>query len=324
MIWLTWRQLRTQTAVVFGAVVVLAILLAATGPHLADLYDTAGDDLVNRVSGAERSVYYGGLAAVLALPAVIGMFWGAPLITRELEAGTHRLAWNQTVTRTRWLVTKLGLAVLAAMTAAGLAGLAVTWWSGPIDRSAAGGEADSASVFFPRIDPVVFGGRGVVPIGCAAFAFMLGVTLGVIVRRTLPAMAATLAVFAAVQVAMPLWVRPHLADSVDVTLPFTQARPRSISLDAVSAVDFGRPGAWVLSEQTVNASGRAVGLPASFSDCTSLSDCTAVLVKAGYRQRVIYQPADHFWALQWAEAGIFLGLAVALAGVCVWRIRRVA
>lgn len=44
---------------------------------------------------------YTGLLVVLAVPAVIGMFWGAPLISRELETGTHYLAWNQGVTRTR-------------------------------------------------------------------------------------------------------------------------------------------------------------------------------------------------------------------------------
>jgi hypothetical protein len=84
---------------------------------------------------------------------------GEPLITLELEAGTHRLVWNQSVTRTRWLAVKLGLIGLAAITAAGLGSLAVTWWSGPIDRTAGG---------FPRMAPVLFNARGIVPIGYAA------------------------------------------------------------------------------------------------------------------------------------------------------------
>ena len=46
------------------------------------------------------------------VPAVVGAFWGAPLVARELEAGTHRLAWNQAVTRTRWLTTKLAVTAL--------------------------------------------------------------------------------------------------------------------------------------------------------------------------------------------------------------------
>jgi hypothetical protein len=35
-------------------------------------------------------------------------------------------------------------------------------------------------------------------------------TVGLLVRRTVPAIAFTLAVFTAVQVAVPLWVRPHI------------------------------------------------------------------------------------------------------------------
>ena len=54
------------------------------------------------------------------------MFWGAPLIARELEAGTHRLAWNQSVTRTRWLAIKLAIVGAATAAVAGLLSWAVT------------------------------------------------------------------------------------------------------------------------------------------------------------------------------------------------------
>ncbi|MFF4402452.1 transporter [Streptomyces sp. NPDC001480] len=321
MIWLTWRQFRTQATVVYLALAFLAVLLAVTGPQLADLYASAGDDLFGRITSADQSVYYLGLAVVLLVPAVIGMFWGAPLITRELETGTYRLAWNQSITRTRWLATKLALTSVATMAAAALASLAVTWWSSPIDQAVNSG-GTGADPFYPRIDPLVFGGRGVVPIGYAAFAFILGVTLGVLIRRTVPAMAATLAAYAVVQIAMPLWGRPHLAPSVDATLSFTEAKPVNIGVDAVRAVDFGQPGAWILSEQTVNASGRPATLPESLTDCSSMADCAANLTKAGYRQQVSYQPAGNFWTLQWAETGLYLGLALALTGFCAWWIRR--
>ncbi|SCD32080.1 hypothetical protein GA0115245_14767 [Streptomyces sp. di188] len=76
----------------FAAVAVLAATLAVSGPRLADLYRTAGSGLVDQVSSADQTLYYTGLLVVLAVPAVIGMFWGAPLISRELETGTHYLA----------------------------------------------------------------------------------------------------------------------------------------------------------------------------------------------------------------------------------------
>src|ERR1017187_10339229 len=83
----------------------------------------------------------------------------------------------------------------------------ITWWASPIDQ--AGGFPISLGQL-GRFSPQLFAARGITPIGYAAFAFALGVTAGVLIRRTVPAMAITLAVFAAVQIAMPIWIRPHL------------------------------------------------------------------------------------------------------------------
>ena len=45
-------------------------------------------------------------SGLILLAAVIGVFWGAPLVARELEQGTQRLVWTQSVTRRRWFSTK--------------------------------------------------------------------------------------------------------------------------------------------------------------------------------------------------------------------------
>ncbi|MFD3373750.1 MULTISPECIES: transporter [unclassified Streptomyces] len=332
MIWLTWRQFRTQAAVMFAVVVALAATLAVTGPQLADLYRAAGSSLVDRLSSSDQSVYYAGLVVVLVVPAVIGMFWGAPLISRELETGTHYLAWNQGVTRTRWLAAKLGLGTAAAMTAAGLATLAVSWWSSPIDRAVNGGGA--TDTYFPRLDPVAFAARGVVPMAHAAFAFVLGVALGLVIRRTLPAMATTLVVYAAVQISAPMWIRPYLAATDRITVPIEpDGAPISIQEGAKEIVTHPEvPGAWVTSQQTLNAAGQPVPVPSSFADCLHTDSgpptlqqfdrCLGDLGAQGYQQQVTYQPAGNFWALQWAETGLYLGLALALTGFCVWWIRR--
>src|SRR3990170_1245699 len=128
MIWMTWRQLRASAAIVFGALALAAVVLAVTGPQLADLFRVAGEDFFGRLSSdrAKTGVFYAGTALVYAVSAVIGAFWGAPMVAREIEAGTHLLVWNQSITRTRWLATKLGLTALAAA-ASGLIGLALTW-----------------------------------------------------------------------------------------------------------------------------------------------------------------------------------------------------
>ncbi|MGW3550822.1 transporter [Streptomyces griseoincarnatus] len=333
MIWLTWRQFRTQAAVMFAAVAFLTAALAVTGPQLSDLYRTAGSSLVDQVASSDQTLYYIGLLVVLAVPAVIGMFWGAPLIARELETGTHYLAWNQGVTRTRWLATKLGFGTAAAMTVAGLASLAVSWWSSPIDQAVNGGGA--TDTYFPRLDPVAFAARGVVPMAHAAFAFVLGVALGLVVRRTLPAMATTFALYAAVQIVVPMWIRSHLAAADRTILPIEPGgAPISIQDGARQVVAHLEevPGAWVTSQQTLNAAGQPTPVPSSFADCLrtesgppalqQVEGCVADLGALGYKQQVTYQPAGNFWALQWAETGLYLGLVLALTGFCAWWIRR--
>ncbi|GAA4621091.1 transporter [Actinoallomurus vinaceus] len=327
MIWLTWRQFRTPAAVVYGAIAVILGALAATGPHLAHLYETRGDRFLDSVGGFEANLYVVTTLALLALPALIGMFWGAPLVTRELDAGTHRLAWTLT-TRTRWLVAKLGLIGLAAVAAAGLLSLAVTWWADPIDKAIAArsGAPGPGFLIFPRMSLEIFGSRGTVPLGYAAFFFVLGVIVGVVVRRTLPAMAIVLGLFVVTQIAMYTQVRSHLLTPEHLTTTITARNLTSINMFNHLTVVVNRPGAWVLSQQTVNAAGHPVTVPSWVLECPGSGPksqaCFAKLTGLGYRQLVTYQPADRFWSLQLTETAIYLGLAFGLAVLCVWWIRR--
>lgn len=328
MIWLTWRQFRTQAAAVFAATVVIVAALAATGPHLAHLYRTQGHAFLDGVGGLETDLYVITLLALLALPALIGMFWGAPLVTRELDAGTHRLAWTMT-TRTRWLAAKLGLIGLAAIAASGLLGLAVTWWAGPIDRAIAArdGAPGPGLLLFPRLAPEVFDSRGIAPIGYAAFFFVLGVTVGVAVRRTLPAMAIVLVLFTAIQITMAGQVRSQLVTPDKLTTTITARNLTSINMFNHLAVTMKEPGAWVISERTVDAAGHPVSAPSWVVNCLSRSPqesraCFTRLTDLGYRQQATYQPAGRFWTIQLYETVIYLVLAVALAGLCTWWIRR--
>ncbi|MFG2005412.1 ABC transporter permease [Spirillospora sp. NPDC048911] len=352
MIWLTWRQFRAAATMMAAALAALAAVLALTGPGMADDYTSGIASCAAQPGGCSKYLesffhehqvtFLAFSSAVLVLPALIGLFWGAPLITRELEAGTHRLVWNQSITRTRWLTAKLGLVGLAAMAAAGLGSLTVTWWAGPLDKAAAGN-----SPSLPRMTPLLFDARGVVPIGYAAFAFALGVTLGILVRRTLPAMALTLTVFIAVQIAVPLLVRPHLIAPVDRTVQLTEAKidmlgirgaggPLTVTLEPLVPTD---PGAWVLSSRLVGPSGKtvtgSVPVPTSSGPCAPpgppragerpermMSPCMNELKRLGYRQELTYQPASRFWTLQWYETALYLVLSLGLAGLCTWLVRR--
>jgi hypothetical protein len=315
MIWLAWRQFRTQAAVVGAAAGALAIALLVTGGGLEDLSAETASGFLNDLAsgGGETALLTLGSIAVLALPAVIGVFGGAPLVARELEAGTHRLAWNQTVTWTRWLATRMGMTALAAMVVAVLVGLALAWW-------------------------------------CVA--------TGAVVRRPVPAMAIILAVFVAVQIAVPALIRGHVA-SASVTTRITTDNFRSLSASMDPSgktpssarelrIDIDKPGAWIVTNETLSPSGVVVDeLPAWMTTCLPpppaggpegaggpptrrpagedpIAQCLERLAAEGYRQRVTYQPASRFWSFQAFETAAFLGLAGLLTGFAFWWVRRLS
>ncbi len=122
MMWLTWRQFRWQAVTAAAVLAVLAIALGATGSGLSTRFDQAGlsachaacsslaSNFIRRPQAARpyAALFFGCVVLMYLAPALMGIFWGAPLIAREFEAGTHRLAWNQSITRARWTAVKLG------------------------------------------------------------------------------------------------------------------------------------------------------------------------------------------------------------------------
>src|SRR6202034_2669658 len=179
MIWLTWRQFRVQALALLIPLAVLAVALIWTEPGLAHLYAAKGlnsgavpGDGGQRTAAFLAAVqaskypvgYFLGGAALYLFPAVIGAFWGAPLIARELETGTFRLAWNQSITRTRWLTVKLTLTGVAAMAVTEALSLMQAWWAAPIGRAV--GLGGSASIMSEgRFGYFVFPTHGITPLG---------------------------------------------------------------------------------------------------------------------------------------------------------------
>jgi hypothetical protein len=361
MMWLTWRQFRTQAIIALATMAAYAILLAATGPHLTGMYAADGLGSCHGGSCANLASYFTGsliytpylvlfllsTGIILLTPAVIGLFWGAPLIARELETGTAALAWNQSVTRTRWLAVKLTAGALAALALTEALSLMQTWWAAPISQAVADGSADGA-LAQSRFSQLNFAAHGITPLGYAAFAFALGVTAGALIRRTLPAMAITLAIFAALQVAMPLWVRPNLAPPGHTVNPVTslgnalpsQTGPGGGTFTLYARSIPGQTGAWLLSSGPVNAAGQATsttpaacasvgstgpGAQANYSPPGAQTGPLAFLdclASYGIREAITYQPASRYWRFQATETAIYLALALALTGYCFRRINR--
>jgi ABC-2 family transporter protein len=341
MIWLTWRQFRLQAGTALAALAAFAILLGLTGAHVADVYASSGvadcrsascgqlaGNFLNAVS-SDTAVFLLGIAVVVVAPGLIGLFWGAPLIAREFEAGTFRLAWTQSTTRARWLACKLLLSGLAAMAVAEGLSLLYGWWAAPIGHAARLATSGSQWLGVGPFSLLAFDAHGVVPMGYAAFGFALGVTAGVLIRRAVPAMAVTLAIFAAVQVGVPLLVRPHLIPPARTT-----AAMQSVDLafgHLTANVVPGQPGAWILSSEAVNQAGHLVTtVPASCISPPSgangksggSGDQGQCMDSLGIRENITYQPPGRYWPIQWAETGIYLALALILAGFCYWRVGR--
>jgi hypothetical protein len=234
----------------------------------------------------------------MAIPLLFGLFWGAPLLGKEFEDGTHGLAWTQGVTRRRWLSRTVAWALLAAAVWGGALTALVTWWRGPANALA-----------FPgvRLDTGIFDIQGIVPVAYSVFAVALGIAAGAAFRRVLPAMATTFAVFTGLRFLIAEYARPRYLTPASALLPF-------------GTVNGGVPsGSWVLSSVTTGPGGQSYGnftlqdVPAA---CRSLRPKTPSCMTAhGFHALLTYQPAGRFWAFQGIEAGIFLVLAATLIAV---------
>ena len=166
--------------------------------------------------------------------------------------------------RSRWLAVKVGSIGLVALASAGLLSLMASWWMTPLYQATAKANSDSG---VDRLAPAVFGANGIVPIGYAAFGFALGLAFGVLIRRSIPAMAATLAVFAGIQVAWPRWIRPHLMSPLHATAPLNLSKIDELAIDTQRHMyvqaSASRPGAWVLANQTIDPAGHLFTGPAT-------------------------------------------------------------
>jgi ABC-type transport system involved in multi-copper enzyme maturation permease subunit len=327
MIWLAWRQFRVQALATGAALVLLALYLVLLGLQIRHSYDSGAADCLGGSCGGggplearssqsglvkEYGTQVTALGALLfGVPALIGLFWGAPLVAREFEEGTHRLVWNQSVTRTRWLAVKLALIGVTALVVTGLFSLLLTWSTSRFDQ-----------VADDRFAALTFGARGLAPIGYAVFAFVLATVAGLILRRTIPAMVLTLAVFAVVQLLVPNVIRSHYLPPATTDVAFdTEARNNSLGLDTSGPTAFiggySRPGTWALSDSSAILT--ANGTPVTGS---TLRECMrpaggpqakdACMNQLGLHFGYSYQPANRYWPFQWIELAIFLLLSAAV------------
>jgi hypothetical protein len=319
MTWVTWRQHRGEALVVGAALALLGALLIWLG---RDIYATfqqlgVGDCLAHpdhpncsQIVESFRGQYGAWEETIPWLnfaPAVLAMLVGAPLVARELEHGTQRLVWTQSVTRGRWIAVKL-IAVLAGGLVVGALLIALfTWWRWPFDQLEG------------RLHPAGFDFEGIVLAGYVAFALSLAIAAGALLRRAIPAMAVTLVGFLAVRLPIEFVLRPLYQPALTLISSPNQASA------TVARVD------WVVSRGWVDSLGHHLSDAQVFGAClpqnpndagatkNAVFDCIA---SHGWKEYVSYQPADRFWTFQAIETGIYVVLAVGLLALTIWWVQR--
>jgi hypothetical protein len=317
MIWVIWRQHRLEALIGGIALALGCVLLVVTGVQLANNYQSTGlaacvaQHLTCTGSREAFNEFFNqGIAPLViwlyALPLLVGMFVGAPLVAGELERGTHRLVWTQSVTRLRWLAVKLGVLVGAtALVFAGLSAL-MAWWSGPVNAA---------------LGPWnIYDWQGVAPIAYALFALALGIAAGTLAGRSVAAIAATLAVFAGLRLVIEFVLRPSFLPPLSYSWALGVTDPRAYVGDLDISNGLVAPSGQSLPTLTQLCGGQPAGTsPKAPGSGDVFFHC---LSAHGVLNYGMYQPADRFWLFQGIESAIFVALAAALLALTVWWMRR--
>jgi hypothetical protein len=181
----------------------------------------------------------------------------------------------------------------------GILSAAMTWWWHPA-AEVMGGQ-------FPWYNWYPFNGIGPVVIGQSVLLLLIGVTSGLLLRRTVMAMGATLVVGAGALYLLER-VRGSLLPMTTVNAQHTTAAPDP-------------QGFWSVTDGSLSPSGAHVSdVPGCFSATGDYEKCMFAHGRTGHW--IQGHPASQLWPLQWAETGLCLLLAAALTGLCVWWVRR--
>lgn len=311
MTWVTWRQQRTEILIAAGVFVLVAALLVPTGIHIASVYHRDGLSACAHAStrncGAAVDAFthrFDALSGLLSwlnlVPGLVGALLAAPFIL-ELESGTFRLAWTQSITRRRWLVGKLGVTIAIALLAALVLTVLMTWWRTPFDH------------LHGRMTSDVFDFEGIVGFGYVLFALGLSLAIGVVSRRTAPSVIGGFVGYVVARLSVQGELRPNYEAPLTRTWQAFGARGPDLSK------------AWILSENPSDKFGHSAALLGPIPACerainagTKIASRDCLARHGAAFNHAVYQPASRFWLFQGIETALFGGVALALIAFAAW------
>jgi hypothetical protein len=298
MIWVNWRQHRSQAIACLGVLVALAIYAIVVSTSMRTAFSNDGLPaclarsggtgcpnaimaFTNKFGSAVNVAFW---SVLLIFPGLLGVVIGAPLVARELEFGTWRLAWSQSVTRTRWLTVKLALVTAVVIVLGAAITAVITWYRAPMDRLT-GHFINNAYDY-----------EGLVLTAYILCAFGFAVLAGLLIRRSIPAMIAAFVPWLAIRLVVEFVFRPHF----EAPLTYLQKCTSAQSCYGGSGLGFIPP-----------VTGR-------------IGDLVLGMTRTGIQSvnGWLYQPADRFWTFQSIEAGIFVALTAIALGTTIWLIHR--
>jgi hypothetical protein len=182
----------------------------------------------------------------------------------------------------------------------------------------------AAAGYVTPFSPRVFGLLGVAFAAWTLAAFAIGVLAGMVIRRAVPAIAATLAVYTGLAFTTGLWLREHYITPLVTSNPNPPGSAWVISgwYTKGGTFAFGDHGNGLVSALThlCGAAGeRVVRAPGRVEH---VLDSTRCLAQHGYTHWTSYQPGSRFWPLQWIEGGWLLALSILLLAATIWLVHR--
>src|ERR1019366_9029594 len=319
----TWRQHRIALAGVAVLLGALAVWLWVIGTPLHHAYAAAAachpassaacQNLADTFNGMNHFLVLSDGLILQLVPVLIGAFAGAPVLAREMETGTFRYAWTQGFGRWRWALAKLVLLAAVLAAAGGAFGVLVSWYYQPY--FAPGNQALGLQEISPFA--TLFSLRDVAFAAWTLAAFAIGALAGMLIRRIVPAIIATLAAYAGLAFATAGLLRKHYLTPPLTSSPNVPGTAGIISQWSTrdGRFDFAGFPPNSLLNRFCSSLPPGPGKPSleAFAQC---------LARHGYTQWTSYQPASRFWPFQWIEGGWLLALSVLLIAATIWLVRR--